>query len=81
MAALIGSNFTAVGLKSLFVGLPTVHPGRALGLKLALLPSSSVEGDEGWESEVVRLGLEVNLRGGGPLRRTELWDPAAMNQA
>ena len=74
------SDLIAVGLNSLFPSplpedqLCNACGSSALGLKLALLPSSSVEGDDGWESD--RLGLEVRSSGGGPFSSMEPCDPA-----
>ena len=75
MLEVAGLDFTAVGLNRRLTGLPIDQPDRELGLKLALLPSSSVEGEEGWEPDASRLGLEVSLSGGG-LSSMELCEPA-----
>ena len=69
-----GSDFTAVGLNRVFTGFAGFQHGSRPGLKLPELPSSSVEGEDGCDSEVVRLGFELSLRGGGPFKRTVL-DP------
>ncbi len=42
-----GSVFNAVGLNSRCMELPVDRPDKLLGLKLALLPSSSVDGEDG----------------------------------
>ena len=47
MLEVAGSDLTAVGLNRRLMGLPFDQPERVLGLKFALLPSSSVEGEEG----------------------------------
>lgn len=64
MLEVAGSDLTAVGLNNRLIGLPLDQPDKLLGLKFALLPSSSVEGDEGCKPDVSRLGFDVSLSGG-----------------